>query len=249
MSYIKLDRKITEWEWFTDANTLKLWVYLLVNAQYQDTSFKGIEIKRGQLVTGRKKLAERLEMSERQVRSCLEHLQATNEVTIKPTNRYSIITIVKYDFYQGGCDENDQQNDQQQVQPSTNKRPTNDHSKRNKEIEEVKETKKDINAGGRKPFVKPTLEEVKAYCIGNGYEEIDAEKFISYYEKNDWTVKERNGKRKKMTNWKLCLNSWVVNEIRFNKTNDLRNRSREAYIKDVEMKAKREERKDEPLFK
>ena len=113
MSFIKLDRKITEWEWFTDANTLKLWIYLLVNANYKDGSYKGIEIKRGQLVTGRKKLAERLGMSERQIRSQLEHLQTTNEVTIKATNKYSIITIVKYDFYQSGGDENDQQNDQQ----------------------------------------------------------------------------------------------------------------------------------------
>ena len=129
MSYIKLDRKITEWEWFTDGNTLKLWVYLLANAQYKDTKFKGIEIKRGQIITGRKKLAESLGMSERQIRSCLKHLEKTQEVTIKSTNRYSLITIVKYDFYQGGGDESDQQSDQQ----ATNKRPTSDHNTRKKE--------------------------------------------------------------------------------------------------------------------
>jgi biotin operon repressor len=129
MSYIKLDRKITEWEWFTDGNTLKLWIYLLATAQYKDTKFKGIEIKRGQVITGRKKLAEQLGMTERQIRSCLQHLEKTQEVTIKATNRYTLITIVKYDFYQGGGDDSDQQSDQQ----ATNKRPTNDHNTRNKE--------------------------------------------------------------------------------------------------------------------
>lgn len=141
MSYIKLDRRITGWEWFTDANTLKLWIYLLVNAQYQDGSYKGIEIKRGQLVTGRKKLAEQLEMSEQQIRTCLDHLQATNEITIKPTNKYSLITIVKYGFYQGDDDDCNQQSNQQSNQRITNKQPTNNHNKRNKEREEGKEIK------------------------------------------------------------------------------------------------------------
>ena len=60
MSYIKLDRKITEWEWFTDPNTLMVWIYLLTNAQYQDGSYRGVELKRGQLLTGRRKLSEKL---------------------------------------------------------------------------------------------------------------------------------------------------------------------------------------------
>ena len=138
MSYIKLDRKIAEWEWFTDSNTLKLWIYLLVNAQYQDSSYKGIEVKRGQLITGRKKLAEQLEMSEQQIRTCLDHLQATNEITIKPTNKYSVITIVKYGVYQGDDDGSNQQNNQQNVQRATNKQPTNNHNKRNKEIKNIR---------------------------------------------------------------------------------------------------------------
>lgn len=156
MSYIKLDRKITEWEWFTDANTLKLWIYLLVNAQFQDGSYKGIEIKRGQLVAGRKKLAEQLDMTEQQIRTCLERLQATSEITIKTTNRFSIITIVKYGFYQRCDDEDNQQNNQQCNQRITNKQPTNNHIKRNKEIKESKEIK------NNNTILAPTSEEVDA---------------------------------------------------------------------------------------
>jgi len=135
MSFIKLNRKIVEWEWFTDGNTLKLWIYLLVNAQYKDTKYKGIEVKRGQILTGRKKLAECLGMSERQIRTCLQHLEKTKELTIKSTNRFSLITIVKYDFYQSGDDESDQELDQQ----PTNNRPTTDHNKRNIRKKEGKE--------------------------------------------------------------------------------------------------------------
>ena len=138
MSYIKLDRKITDWEWFTDGNMLKTFIYLLTNAQYKDARFKGIEVKRGQILVGRNKLADRLQMSERQIRTCLNKLKTTNEVTIETTNKYSLISIVKYDFYQSDecCD--DQQNVQQEVTQATSKRPASDHNTRNKEIKERK---------------------------------------------------------------------------------------------------------------
>lgn len=112
---------------------VRLFIYLLTHAQYKDSRYKGIEVKRGQIVVGRKKLANELSLSERQIRTCLNRLKSTNELTIKATNRYSVITIVKYDFYQCGGDESDQQTDQQRVTQATNKRPTIDHNTRNKE--------------------------------------------------------------------------------------------------------------------
>ena len=66
--WIKLHRKILEWEWFTDPNTLMVFVYLLCHAQWHDSRFMGHEVKAGQLVTGRKKIAEDLKISEQSVR-------------------------------------------------------------------------------------------------------------------------------------------------------------------------------------
>lgn len=140
MSYIKLNRGITEWEWFTDDNMLKLWIYLLVNAQYQDGRFKGIDVKRGQVIVGRKKLAERLGMTEQRVRNCLNRLKSTNEITIKTTNKYSLITIVKYDIYQGESEENNQQNNQLANQQQTNKEPTKNQQRTT--VKEIKKYKK-----------------------------------------------------------------------------------------------------------
>ncbi|MBQ8057075.1 MAG: hypothetical protein IJ275_01930, partial [Ruminococcus sp.] len=54
----------------------------------------------GQLVTGRKKLSEALKMSEREVRTALNHLKSTNDITIRTTSKYSIITIVNYEELQ-----------------------------------------------------------------------------------------------------------------------------------------------------
>ena len=138
MSFIKLDKKIVDWGWFTDGNMLKVWLYLLVNAQYKPTEFKGIKLERGQILIGRKKLAEKLGMTEQSVRTCINRLKSTNEITIKSTNKYSLITIVKYAFYQDGGDIINQQINQQTNQQLTNNQPTTNHSKRNKEYKNIR---------------------------------------------------------------------------------------------------------------
>lgn len=56
-----------------------------------------------------------------------------------------------------------------------------------------------------KKFVKPTLEEVKAYCLERK-NNVDAEKFIDYYESNGWRV----GKNP-MKDWKATVRNWERN--------------------------------------
>lgn len=54
-------------------------------------------------------------------------------------------------------------------------------------------------------FVKPTLDEVKNYCQERN-NNIDAEKFIDYYESNGWKVG-----RNPMKDWKACVRTWEKN--------------------------------------
>lgn len=142
-TYIKLYRRFTDWEWFGDGNMVRLFIYLLTNAQYKDTRYKGIEVKRGQILVGRKRLANELNLSERTIRTCLNRLKSTNELTIQSTNRYSLITIVKYDFYQGYDVVSDQQNDHQAVTQTTSNRPATDQQPTTIQ-ERNKERKKEI---------------------------------------------------------------------------------------------------------
>lgn len=120
--YIKIFRSIQKWEWYDDANTMRVFIHLLINANWKASRYHGYDVPAGGLVIGRKKLADDLGMSERAVRTALEHLKMTNELTIKTTNKFSIITIVKWEIYQGCDGSSDQQNDQQM----TNNRPTTD---------------------------------------------------------------------------------------------------------------------------
>lgn len=57
----------------------------------------------------------------------------------------------------------------------------------------------------KKRFVKPTVEEVKQYCIERN-NCVNAEQFYDYYESNGWKV----GKNA-MKDWKACVRTWERN--------------------------------------
>lgn len=98
--WISLYKKFTHWEWYKNINVKTLFIHLLLKASYEDTEWNGIEVKRGQVITSRQHLAEETGLTEQQVRTSIKKLQSTNEITIKSTNKYTMITIEKYDFYQ-----------------------------------------------------------------------------------------------------------------------------------------------------
>lgn len=98
--WIKLHRKFIKWEWFTDVNTCHLFQYLLLEANHKETKWRGHIIAPGQLLTGRVKIALETGLSERNVRTSLDKLKSTKEVTSRSYNRYSIITICKWKEYQ-----------------------------------------------------------------------------------------------------------------------------------------------------
>ena len=129
--FVKLPRDIINWRWFADANVLKVYIYLLVNAAFKTTEWKYETLEKGQLITGRKKLSEELKMTESQVRNALEKLEGTGDISIKTTNRYSVITLLNWAKTQCGD------------YFFTNKSPTNRQQATNKSPQYKKE--KNIN--------------------------------------------------------------------------------------------------------
>lgn len=98
--WIAIHRSILEWEWYDDVNTKSLFIHLLLTANHSDKEWKGILIKRGQVLTGRVSLAKALGLSEQQIRTSIDKLLSTNEITKQSTSQYSIISILNYDKYQ-----------------------------------------------------------------------------------------------------------------------------------------------------
>ena len=99
-SYIKIYRTLLNWEWFNDSKMIHVFIFILIKANYSDSNWRGIEVKRGQLITGLLSISKHTGLSTQSIRTCLNRLKSTNEITIKSTNKYSIITLVNYDKYQ-----------------------------------------------------------------------------------------------------------------------------------------------------
>lgn len=136
--FIKIHKQILSWEWYNDPNTFRLFIHLLLNANFKSNRWHGVEILPGQLVTGRKVLAEDLKLSEQEIRTSLSKLKSTSEITIQSTNKFSIITICKWEEYQTSASE-----DQPTKQP-TKHQTSNQQSTTLEEGKERKEIKKDI---------------------------------------------------------------------------------------------------------
>lgn len=120
--YIKLFRKMIDWEWYKDVKTKAVFLHILLTANYGYQRYQGREISRGQLLTSVRRIAEETGLSQREVRTALEHLKATNSIRVEATNKATLITVEKWDFYQ--VDEGDLD----KLLPNPfDKQPTNQH--------------------------------------------------------------------------------------------------------------------------
>ena len=99
-TFIKLDRNIIHWGWYKDGNTFRVFVHLLLIANIKPGKFMNVEIKRGELATSQKSIAESLGISIKCVRTALKHLQEGGEVAVKRHPKFTVISIPRYDYYQ-----------------------------------------------------------------------------------------------------------------------------------------------------
>lgn len=196
--YVKLFRKMTEWEWYTDVNTKVLFLHCLIKANWKAGSWHGYKYERGQFITSIPTLAHETGLTERQVRTALKHLKATGEVTDWHDNKIRMISVVSYDRYQGERQANGQSDDSQ----TTGKRQASDSRYKN-----IKNNKEGEEGGGyTTPTLPPSLEDIKTECREQGYTSVDAEKFFSYYEGRNWKI---GGE---VINWRSMLRHWDIKD-------------------------------------
>lgn len=167
--WIKLHRKFSDWEWFQDSYMVHLFIYLLLNANHKEGKWKGVDIERGTLITGRKKLSLATGISEQSIRTCLKKLEQTNEIKIdtkstreltkKSTSNFTIITICNYDNYQSEIITTNQEINQQTNHELTSNQPTT-----NQQLTTNKNDKKNKNEKKRESTLANfSEEEIKIY--------------------------------------------------------------------------------------
>jgi hypothetical protein len=195
MEYIKLNRKILEWEWWSDINTSRLFIYMLLKANWKDTRFEGKLIPRGSFVSSIPKLSQETALTVREIRTAISHLKSTGEVTCKTYSKYTVFTVKNYCLYQSSDTQNDRQ--------VTGKRHSNDILTTTiEEKKEVKNIKKEEPKGSKKKFEPPSVEDVRTYCEER-HNGIDAQSFVDFYTSKDWMV----GKNR-MKDWKAAVRTW-----------------------------------------
>lgn len=146
--YVKLWRKMFDSEIHRNHKLFVLWIWIVANAAHRKnqylTASGEITINPGQIVTGRKRLAALLNMSEQNIRTGLDYLVKSKKITIKITNKYSIITIINWAVYQ----QDDFRNNYQDHQQITGKQPASGHQLTTKQEEKnvkMKEKTSDTN--------------------------------------------------------------------------------------------------------
>lgn len=104
-AYIKMYRKLLNWEWYTDVNATKLFLHCLLKANWKPGRWKGISYGSGEFITSLPSLAKETGLTVQAVRTALSKLKSTGELTDRATDgnhsRGRIITVLKWDLYQG----------------------------------------------------------------------------------------------------------------------------------------------------
>lgn len=190
--WILIHRAIKKKAWYRDKDYRAIWLDLLLSAAWEDRQVmmngQIISLKRGQLITGRKALAVNSKISENKVYRVLKQFESEQQINIKTTNKYSIISITNYDQYQS----TEQQKDSKKTtdQQQTNNRPTQRNN-----INKLKEIKE-------RNIIPPKLEWVQKYCLER-QNNINPQSFMDHYESNGW-MRGSN----KIKNWQACVRTW-----------------------------------------
>ena len=127
------------WEWFSEPNILSVFMYLLLSANHKAGKWRGIDVSCGQHITSTDAIATHTGLTRQKVRTALDKLKASGEITIHTTNRYSLVTVVKWAFFQHGTDDGNQQDNTHSNHEVTNNQPAQQPSNNHKQ--EVKELK------------------------------------------------------------------------------------------------------------
>lgn len=195
-TFVKLDRNLATWRWFKNPKTVVVWIWLIINANIEDHDFERETIHRGEIATSRKTISTATGLTENEVRTALDHLKSTGEITSRIRSKYQVISILRYNDYQD---------------VSTGKRPgttpakprqTTGRSPQSKNIR-MKEGKNEKNVCVHTP---PSRTEVAEYCLSLGVS-TDIDAFIQYNNATGWKIG-----RTKVEDWRPLLTKWISHD-------------------------------------
>lgn len=213
-TWVKLDRNIIKWRWYRSANTVRVFIHLILTANIEDHDFENVVIHRGELATSLRSLNEQLGISTQSVRTALEHLKTTGEITCKSYNKFQVISIEKYDQYQMTLTSKSTANQQATNNQLTNNQQANNTQTTNNQQQSKnirnKEVKNEKNMCVDPPTAEthkksPSANEVIGYFAVKGRSRQDAEKFFTYNQARNWKMG-----RTRIADWQSVADMWIA---------------------------------------
>lgn len=211
IGYVMLHRQILEWEWYQCPNASRVFFHLILTANYTDKKWQGVVIKRGQLITSNFNLASQLGLKVQPVRTALKKLKSSGNIDVKTTNRYSLVTIIKYDHWQSSSLFSNKQTNI----PATNKKhSTNNPLTTTKKVKNINKEKIEFRMEN---FKKQVFEHTQysnkiLLLFFNYWTELDSKsRSIMRFENNKYFEIEKR------------LENWVMNERPKNNNSVIKN--------------------------
>lgn len=203
--WISLHRKLQDCEIWNNSQPFDMrsaWVDLLLLANHRDVEivfdYKPMTVKRGQYLTSVRKLSARWSWSKNRTLKYLKLLESLQMIQRESSKQRTLLTIVKYDFYQGVED--------------TGVDTTKDTGMDTGMPQTIMKNNENNKINNNRAFQKPSLEEVKEYCSERN-NSVDPEAFVSFYESKGWMI----GKNK-MKDWKAAVRTWEKSRKTENRT-------------------------------
>ncbi|HCW8160442.1 TPA: DnaD domain-containing protein [Staphylococcus aureus] len=149
--WISIDRSIQNHWLFKEKRTFskfEAWIYLLMEANHSKAKVpignQIVTVERGQRLTLILTLSDLFNWSRFKVKTFLDLLESDGMLEVKTTSKYTLITIVNYDFYQSEQGRNQHQNDikptskqhQSNINPTSKQHQTNTNNNDNKDNNE-----------------------------------------------------------------------------------------------------------------
>jgi hypothetical protein len=210
--YVKLWRRSLEGGWLSNPKLWVFWCYCLIKASHKPVKsligYQEVNLLPGQFIFGRKKCSKELGISEKSVRTCLQALKSANNVAIKAANKFSIITIINWDIYQGDDSECGQQDGQQDGQQGANKGPARGHIQTLKAFKNVKKKEKHLSKIFDFTLSQPFVEFATSQNIPPERIEEIFSQFCDHH----------RAKGTKIVDWLAAWRTWIRNEIKWART-------------------------------
>jgi hypothetical protein len=146
--WIKLHRTLKNWQWYDDHNATRLLIHLLISVNYEPKMWKGEVINSGEMAFSLANLSREIGLSEQQTRTAINKLQTSGQITRRITNKYQVVTLVKWEQLQD-CEstDNNQITNKTRLKQQSNNNQTPTQITTTKEIKNKEHTHQEAGVG------------------------------------------------------------------------------------------------------